>query len=153
MLGLLYWISVNVYNPNHIETPVYFKAGIKVLISDRHGNLLLLRRSDKVSRAHGWDLAGGGIEAGEQPIHAARREIEEETGLKAVNLKLFTAVTIDVGSDDAAIIMGFTALVESTRVRLSWEHEAYAWVRPEDAGSYQLARLHMYMVDVYRGIA
>ena len=41
------------------------------------GSLLLIRSSYK----RGWSFPGGGIEAGESPAAAARREVAEEVGL------------------------------------------------------------------------
>ncbi|HSX05868.1 MAG TPA: NUDIX domain-containing protein [Candidatus Saccharimonadales bacterium] len=38
--------------------------------------------------SRGWDLPGGHIEANETPRQAARRELKEETGATAQNLKL-----------------------------------------------------------------
>jgi 8-oxo-dGTP diphosphatase len=41
---------------------------------------------------------GGHIEQGEDPLQAARREIEEETGIKEVVLQLCGVITVDTGS-------------------------------------------------------
>jgi 8-oxo-dGTP diphosphatase len=48
-----------------------------VLRGDR---VLLLRRSADPYRDH-WDVPGGFCEAGEHPMHAAERELEEELGV------------------------------------------------------------------------
>lgn len=50
-----------------------------------HGDQLLL--TNLVRR--GWDIPGGHIEAGEDPEQALRREIYEETGVRAGELHLF----------------------------------------------------------------
>jgi bis(5'-nucleosidyl)-tetraphosphatase len=44
-------------------------------------NYLLLRAYDY------WDFPKGIVEAGEDPLEAARREVEEETGLRELNFR------------------------------------------------------------------
>src|SRR5205807_8670670 len=50
---------------------------IKVMIHDEHRVLLLHRRPE---RGNFWQPITGGIEAGESPADAARREVLEEPG-------------------------------------------------------------------------
>ena len=52
-------------------------AGVSVFVTDLDGRLLLVRHS---YGSDGWALPGGGIERGESPEEAARREIREEVG-------------------------------------------------------------------------
>lgn len=52
--------------------------GCAVVITNMAGDLLLLRHS---YGPEVWALPGGGIDAGEQPEDAVRREVREELGL------------------------------------------------------------------------
>lgn len=54
-------------------------SGVSVVITDLSGEVLLLRHSygPKV-----WALPGGGMDAGEEPEAAARREVREELGIE-----------------------------------------------------------------------
>jgi ADP-ribose pyrophosphatase YjhB (NUDIX family) len=51
------------------------------VITDDAGRLLLAHWNE--GRHAAWTLPGGGLEAGEDPERAARREIREETGYRA----------------------------------------------------------------------
>lgn len=53
---------------------------VLVVVHTRDGQVLLLERAD---RPGFWQSVTGSIEAGESPAQAARRELEEETGIDA----------------------------------------------------------------------
>lgn len=69
---------------------------VAVLLQDDAGRLLLVRH-----RLRGWELPGGKLEPGESWADAARREVLEETGLRAY---LF-ADPLDLG--EVVIALGF----------------------------------------------
>jgi 8-oxo-dGTP pyrophosphatase MutT (NUDIX family) len=60
-------------------------VGASVIILDQNNKLLLQLRKDN----NCWGLTGGSLEPGESLEEAAKREMYEETGLVAKNLKLF----------------------------------------------------------------
>ncbi|MCA1035715.1 NUDIX hydrolase [Bacillus infantis] len=60
-------------------------AGASVIILDQNNKLVLQLRKDN----NCWGLTGGSLEPGELLVEAAKREMYEETGLVAKNLKLF----------------------------------------------------------------
>jgi 8-oxo-dGTP pyrophosphatase MutT (NUDIX family) len=58
---------------------------VRVLLFDERERLLLFFARDTVDPANAyWYLPGGGIDPGETAHDAARRELEEEAGLKPV---------------------------------------------------------------------
>jgi 8-oxo-dGTP pyrophosphatase MutT (NUDIX family) len=59
------------------------RPAARVLCLDPRGRVLLLRWRDPVDRTIFWEPPGGGLEPGESPLAAARRELYEETGLPA----------------------------------------------------------------------
>ncbi|MER6911306.1 NUDIX domain-containing protein [Streptomyces sp. NPDC000594] len=57
------------------------RPAVRILCLDAADRLLLLRWRDPSSGAWIWEPPGGGVEPGETPLAAARRELAEETGL------------------------------------------------------------------------
>jgi 8-oxo-dGTP pyrophosphatase MutT (NUDIX family) len=68
------------------------------LCVDPDGRILLTRASTSLSLAGRWFLPGGGVDHGEHPTDALRREIEEESGLATV-----VGPLLDVLSDTRAL--------------------------------------------------
>lgn len=57
------------------------RPAARVVCLDRDGRVLLLHWYDRVEDEDLWEPPGGGIDPGETPLEAARRELTEETGL------------------------------------------------------------------------
>jgi len=57
------------------------RPAARVICLDRDDRVLLLHWHDRVSGLEIWEPPGGGIDPGETPLSAARRELTEETGL------------------------------------------------------------------------
>jgi ADP-ribose pyrophosphatase YjhB (NUDIX family) len=118
---------------------------------DAQGNLLLARASSSLSIQGRWFLPGGGVDHGEHPAAAVRREIEEESGLTVALGPL-----LDVLSDvrilpDATnlhtvrIIYRVASWSGTLRAEQSGTTDAIGWFSKSELGTLPLAR---YVVEV-----
>ena len=63
---------------------VHFKnTAIGVVPIDDEGNTWLVKQSRYALNQYTWEIPEGGCPQGEEPINAAKRELEEEVGLQA----------------------------------------------------------------------
>jgi len=59
-----------------VEDECYYRVSVKAIVIDTTGRFLLSKENNGK-----WELLGGGLDHGEDPISGLKREITEETGL------------------------------------------------------------------------
>jgi 8-oxo-dGTP pyrophosphatase MutT (NUDIX family) len=82
-------VLADVEEPGGVRVPEHHLIRCRIpaaacLVADPERGVLLIRRHRFIPDTWGWEIPGGGIEAGETPEQAARREAEEETGWRPV---------------------------------------------------------------------
>jgi 8-oxo-dGTP diphosphatase len=108
----------------------------EVVLSDREGKILILRRSSSDKRRPGqWDVPGGHLDPGELLVGAAARELQEESGLalEPRSLRLVYAISGRRGDINAVWLFFAGQLSSNETIKLSDEHSEYKWVNLEQA--------------------
>lgn len=108
---------------------------VTAAVIERDGRFLIARRPAGERRGGLWEFPGGTLEPGEDPRECLRRELREELGVEAEigellvrHVQVYEDVTIELSSYRARLLAG---------VPRAREHDALAWVAPEDLGAYE----------------
>ncbi|MBI4874553.1 MAG: NUDIX hydrolase [Acidobacteria bacterium] len=107
---------------------VRHRGSAVMLPVDEKGRILLVRQYRLPARRCLWELAAGRLDPGETPLRAAKRELREETGLRARQWKKLTSfwpspgyvsekMTIYVATDLAA---GEAQPMDDERIETRW---------------------------------
>jgi ADP-ribose pyrophosphatase YjhB (NUDIX family) len=104
-----------------------------ILFKSPDDKILLVRRAGRDHHGE-WGLPGGGIEKGETAEQAARRELREETGHSYDGELAPATRRVREGVDFTT----FMAHAEPFQPKLNDEHDAHAWVTPDEAKSMDL---------------
>ncbi|MDR1694069.1 MAG: NUDIX domain-containing protein [Lactobacillaceae bacterium] len=113
------------------------RVALKAII-EKKGKILVLKRSaEEEVYTSLWDIPGGKMEFGEQPVEALKREIMEETGLEVDIKKPFTVWSFMAKPD--LQIVGVTLIAEyvSGEVKLSSEHTDFKWIEAKEFSSFE----------------
>jgi 8-oxo-dGTP pyrophosphatase MutT (NUDIX family) len=115
-----------------------------VVVVRRAGRFLVLRRVPE--RLGYWNLVAGGVEPGETPAEAARRELLEETGLETEVRELPVELSYSLLEDPPEVRARYAPGLETITVHsfvaeapsgwepvLDGEHDDYRWCVEEDA--------------------
>jgi 8-oxo-dGTP diphosphatase len=102
------------------------------LVLDDDGRVLLARRGTEPG-AGLWDLLGGFVEEGEEPLAALRREVAEETALEIEPLEYFGGYADRYGEDGIYTLNFYwTARITGGELALDAELAAVAWFGPDE---------------------
>lgn len=121
-----------------------YHLGVKALISDARGNILLLKVNPAelkgAKNADYWDLPGGRVRQGSNVDETLRREVEEETGVSNVTVKksvgmVLSNIRIPMSDGSVGLILSVheCGLPDNADITLSKEHIAHEWFAPKDA--------------------
>ncbi len=106
---------------------------------------LICQRPQGKSQALLWEFAGGKVEGGESPQTALAREIREELAVDISVGDLYTVVN-HTYPDKSISLSVYNAVITAGTPQLL-EHNAMAWVTPEQAGKYQFCPADQPIVD------
>ncbi len=116
-----------------VEIPGVREVEVVTSLLERDdGRILLLLRSEKVGSFRGrWAGVSGFLED-PTPLAQAVREIREETGITADDLRLAARGPPVYSRDEATVyvVHPFRFRVARTDVQLDWEHTRSEWVDP-----------------------
>ena len=116
----------------------------RCVVLDELSRVLLIRRAlNDQSNAGQWEAPGGKLDEGQDLHNALEREVLEETGLVIVPAGLATSVHSEILTQGKYAGLPYVAVTGIGRkvggeVRLSEEHDDFAWVDYEKTFEYEL---------------
>lgn len=104
------------------------KAAVAVILRDDAGRILLVRRSG--SHAGSWCIPCGNIEWEEDVRTAARRELEEETGLLVTVEEVFAVLSNFHDPEAHSVGIWFRGRIDGGEERAGGDAETLGWFDP-----------------------
>lgn len=108
------------------------KVGVKVLLRNPEGKILLLKRSSKYRAVEGsWDIPGGRIETGSSLMENLAREVREEAGLTVRGVPRLVAAQDIFPKDDPdqhIVRLTYVGEAEGETALDGVEHTEHRWV-------------------------
>jgi 8-oxo-dGTP diphosphatase len=116
-------------------------AGIVV----REGKILIVQRhANEVVLPNIWELPSGKREPLEKSSHSLLREIREETGLEVEIIKPLSVFDYQIKKSheirDTTQINFLVRPKDNSQVRLSHEHQAFAWIDAGQVDEFEISK-------------
>lgn len=119
-----------------MSDPSFFRVSVKALVRDDQGRVLLARESSGK-----WDMLGGGLDHGEEPLEGLTREIFEESGLRLVSMSQAPSYFLTVYNPSKDVYLAnviYEVELENLTIVPSEECEELRFVSPEEAAALTL---------------
>ncbi len=121
-----------------VDKKEVFLLATKAIVLRQDGKILtMLRGAGAPTNSLGWDLPGGILDHGEGADTGIIRETKEETGLDLVAPRVFHAIARINHIGEHWTTIYYVANAPSHNVMISWEHDEYKWIIPEEFESMQ----------------
>ncbi|HBG81779.1 TPA: hypothetical protein DDW69_02970 [candidate division CPR2 bacterium] len=110
-----------------------FAVATKAVILNPKGEVLILVKSNKDEiNPKTADIPGGRLKFSEKIEDCLKREIEEETSIKEINI-IAPSKTWSLIKDDMHLVgITFAVTTNTYEVKTSFEHESFSWLSPEE---------------------
>jgi 8-oxo-dGTP pyrophosphatase MutT (NUDIX family) len=134
-----------------------FQIGVKGLIRNKEGKILLLKIPAWGGSPGYWDMPGGRMDPGETFEQTLRRELREEIGVEYEGtpkqlMAVLSSITIPVGDGRVSLVLlpYEVDLPDGVEIKLGDdEHEeAFDWYAPEEAGKLLLIKYNPDFCDI-----
>ena len=125
-----------------------FRIATKAFIVKENQLLIIKRNSNDIQKPNIWEIPGGRLNLGEDPVEGLERETKEEIG---INIEVLHPISIrhfkrDDGQTITMII--FLCKPVSTNILLSKEHTDFEWIKIENCKN-KLAPFFYKEVDIF----
>ncbi len=119
-----------------INKPIIQKIVLGGVVFNKQGRVLIIQRSDNDDIYPGmWELPSGKREFFESSYNSLIREIKEETGLDVKIIQPCSVFEYKIEKPNEirdSTQINFIATSEITEVKLSEEHQNYAWISKDE---------------------
>ena len=122
--------------PKDAAKPLILVAAAALVDAD--GRILIAKRPRGKSLAGLWEFPGGKVESGETPEQCLIRELAEELAIKVTHACLAPFVFTSHGYDSFHLLMPLYLCRRWEGFVTALEHEAIAWVKPNQLGDYPM---------------
>lgn len=114
-------------------------VAVKSLIVRNNRILIIKRNSNEDFFANEWDLPGGKVLFGENPLNALKREVKEECRLEIKPIKPIDVWTFFKNNKQTQVIgITFLSKIISGKLKLGDEHSDYKWIRITEVKNYKI---------------
>jgi mutator protein MutT len=119
----------------YLEKPTDFNLRFEIVscFCEYSGKIVLLQRHDHKSEGNTWGVPAGKLDENETLKQAIKRELEEETGIKAKKLKYFRKVFVRYPDYDYVYHIFSMKAVDGKVTINDKEHKNFTWIEPENA--------------------